>query len=85
MTLDIFICAEPGPEFNVRLQAVMNAAARVSDSIPAHVQALAVSLLNCADENASVRTIGVARSVLDDFAAEAIDDKTFQRAWRTLA
>lgn len=85
MTLDIFICAEPGPEFNARLQAVINAAARVSDSFPAQVQAFAVSLLNCADENASVRTIGVARSVLDDFAAEAIDDKAFQRAWRTLA
>ncbi|MCY4018362.1 MAG: hypothetical protein OXG39_03050 [Chloroflexi bacterium] len=85
MTLDIFTCAEPGPEFNARLQAVMNAAARVSDRLPAQVQAFAVSLLNCADENASVRTIGVARSVLDDFAAEAIDDKAFQRAWHNLA
>ncbi|MDE2859285.1 MAG: hypothetical protein OXN94_15680 [Chloroflexota bacterium] len=85
MTFDILVCAEPGPEFNVRLQAVMNAAASVSDSIPARIEAFAVSLLNCADPNASVRTIGVARSVLDDFAAEAIDEKAFQRAWRTLA
>ncbi len=85
MTFDILVCAEPGPEFNVRLQAVMNAAASVSDSIPAQIEAFAVSLLNCADPKASVRTIGVARSVLNDFAAEAIDEKAFQRAWRTLA
>jgi len=85
MTLDIFICAEPGPELTARLQEVMGAAARLSDSFPTEIQAFAVSLLNCADENASLRTIGVARRILDDFAEDKIDDKTFQRAWRTLA
>ncbi len=85
MTLDIFICAEPGPELTARLQEVMGAAARLSDSFPTEIQAFAVSLLNCADANASLRTIGVARRILDDFAEDKIDDKTFQRAWRTLA
>lgn len=84
MTFDILVCAEPGPEFNVRLQGVMDAAVSVSDSIPPQIAAIAVSLVNCADPNASVRTIGVERSVLDDFAEEKIDAKTFQRAWRPL-
>ena len=84
MTFDILVCAEPGPEFNVRLQGVMDAAVSVSDSIPPQIAAFAVSLVNCADPNASVRTIGVERSVLDDFAEEKIDAKTFQRAWRPL-
>ncbi|MCY4069988.1 MAG: hypothetical protein OXG60_01685 [Chloroflexi bacterium] len=84
MTLDIFICAEPGPEFTARLQEVMDAAARLSDSFPTEIQAFAVSLLNCADANANVRTIGVARSILDDFAEEKIGAKTFQKAWRPL-
>ncbi len=85
MTFDILVCATPGPEFNARLQAVMDAAASVSDSIPAQIQAFAVSLVNCEDPKASVRTIGVASSVLDDFAQEKIDAKAFQRAWQTLA
>lgn len=85
MTLDILVCAAPGPEFSARLPAVMNAAADVSDSFPARIQAFAVSLLNCADSSASVRTVGVARGILDDFAAAAIDEKAFQEAWRTLA
>lgn len=84
MTFDILVCAKPGPEFTVRLQAVMDAAVSVSDSIPAQIQAFAVSLVNCEDPDASVRTIGVARSILDDFAEEKIDAKTFQEAWRPL-
>ncbi len=84
MTFDILVCAKPGPEFNARLQAVMDAAVSVSDRIPAQIQAFAVSLVNCDDPNASVRTIGVARSILDDFAEEKIDAKTFQEAWRPL-
>ena len=85
ITIDILICAAPGPEFNERLQAVMNAAVTVNADIPQDIEAFAVSLVNCADENASVRTIGVARSVLDEFAADEIDAKTFQRSWQPLS
>ena len=85
MTIDILVCAAPGPEFNTRLNGVMDAAVSVHESIPAQIEAFAVSLVNCDDPNASVRTIGVARSILDDFAEGEIDAKTFQRAWRPLA
>ena len=85
ITIDILICAAPGPDFNERLQAVMNAAVTVNADIPQDIEAFAVSLVNCADENASVRTIGVARSALDEFAADEIDAKTFQRSWQPLS
>ena len=85
MTVDILVCAAPGPEFNLRLNGVMDAAVSVHESIPAQTEAFAVSLVNCDDPDASVRTIGVARSILDDFAEGEIDAKTFQRAWRPLA
>ena len=84
MTIDIFICSEPGPEFNTRLDAVMVAAANLHESVPEQVEAFAVSLLNCADPDDSARTIGVDRSILDDFATGEIEAEVFQQAWRLL-
>ncbi len=84
MTIDIFICSEPGPEFNTRLGAVMDAAANLHKSMPEQVEAFAVSLLNCADPDDSARTIGVDRSILDDFATGEIEAEAFQQAWRLL-
>ena len=84
MTIDIFICSEPGPEFNTRLDAVMVAAANLHESVPEQVEAFAVSLLNCADPDDSARTIGVDRSILDDFATGEIEAEVFQQARRLL-
>ncbi len=84
MTIDIFICSAPGPEFNTRLGAVMDAAANLHESMPTQVEAFAVSLLNCADPDDNARTIGVDRSILDDFATGEIEAEAFQQAWRLL-
>lgn len=84
MTIDIFICSAPGPEFNTRLGAVMDAAGNLHESMPTQVEAFAVSLLNCADPDDNARTIGVDRSILDDFATGEIEAEAFQQAWRLL-
>ncbi len=84
MAIDIFICSAPGPEFNTRLGAVMDAAANLHKSMPEQVEAFAVSLLNCADPDDNARTIGVDRSILDDFATGEIEAEAFQQAWRLL-
>ena len=84
-TLVVRVCAAPGDEFSQRLSDVMNALASSAADIPAGIEGLAASLLNCADESASPRVIGVSRAAMDEFASEAIDAKTFQQAWQVLS
>ncbi len=85
MTIDMLVCSAPGSEFNARLNAVMQAAADLRASIPAQVEAVAVSLVNCANRDDIPRTIGVDRDVLEEFALGRIELDAFQGAWRLLA
>ena len=60
-TLDILVCATPGTQFNQRLNGIMDAAVSQSANMPTNIEAFAVSLVNCDDPNASIRTVGVTR------------------------
>jgi hypothetical protein len=84
-TLFIQACAIPGPEFNERLNALMNAVVSFADDLPDEVEAFGAGLLNCDDPDASLRIIGVARSSINDFASDGINAKEFQRAWQPLS
>ena len=84
-TLVIQVCAVPGPEFNERLNIVLNAVVGEADDIPQTVEAVGVGLLNCDDDDASLRIIGVQVSQILEFANEVIDAKDFQRAWQPLS
>ncbi len=81
-TMVLFICAAPGPEFNERLNLLMNAVVAVAPEIPADIKAVAAGLWNCADEAAVVRVIGTTVSVILDFVDGALDAKEFQRSWQ---
>ena len=85
VTVDILVCAQPGEQFNFRLNTVMLAAVEARDQLPEESDAVAVSLLNCADANASVRTIGALRSDIDQFAAGQLDQSAFQQTWQPLS
>ena len=84
-TLDIWVCAAPGSEFDARLSAALEAAASLDAEIPEDVEAVAVSLLNCADDEAAARTIGVERSAIRDYAAGQIDVDDFRELWKPLS
>ncbi len=84
-TLILHVCATPGREFNERLIRVMNAVVEFAEEMPESIDAVATGLLNCSDEDAALRVIGVARSVVMEHAAEEIDAKEFQRAWQLLS
>jgi hypothetical protein len=84
-TLIIQVCAIPGPEFNERLNTVLTTVASLAEDLPDDIEAVAAGLLNCDDPSASLRVIGVARSVLSAFASEEIKAKDFQRAWQPLS
>lgn len=84
-TLIIFVCAIPGPEFNARLNTVMTTAASLADDLPEAIEAVAAGLLNCDDEQASLRIVGVAGETLVAFANEEMKTKEFQRAWQPLS
>ena len=84
-TLVIQACAVPGEEFNTRLKILLMATVAVYESLPDRVEAVAAGLLNCDDPEARQRVIGVARSILLDYAAEEIEAKEFQRAWQPLS
>ena len=84
-TLVIQFCAVPGREFNARLNHVMNAMVGLVDGIPEDIEAVAAGLLNCDDEEASLRIIGVPVNVMQEYADEEIDAKDFQRAWQPLS
>ena len=83
-TVVIQACAVPGSEFSDRLKTVMYTVADTAEDIPEAADAIGVGLLNCADEDASLRIIGVLASQIQQFANEEIDDKEFQRAWQPL-
>lgn len=84
-TLVIRFCAVPGPEFNDRLNVVMNAAVALADDMPEGIQAFGAGLLHCDDPDAKLRIIGVKRRAIIDFANEEIKAKDFQRAWQPLS
>ena len=84
-TLVIQLCAVPGREFNARLNHVMNAMVGLVNGIPEDIEAVAAGLLNCDDEEASLRIIGVPVNVMQEYADEEIDAKDFQRAWQPLS
>ncbi len=84
-TLIIHVCAVPGPEFNTRLNIVMDAVVNAAAAIPAELDAVAAGLLHCGDPDANRRVIGVQVDVIQQFAAEEIEPKDFQRAWQPLS
>lgn len=84
-TIDILVCAAPGAEFNERLNGIMDSAVDQQPSMPADIEAFAVSLVNCDDPNATVRAIGVTRDLIEAYAAGEIDRKAFQQAWQPLS
>ncbi len=84
-TIAILVCATHGTQFNERLNGIMDAAIGQYAIMPTDVEAFAVSLLNCDDPNASVRTIGVTREMVSAYATREIDRKTFQQSWQPLS
>lgn len=83
-TLVFRVCAVPGPQFQTRLGSVMNAVASLDAGIPENAAAIAVSLLNCADEDAAPRAVGVEWDMIQSYANEEIDARDFQRSWQAL-
>lgn len=83
-TVVIQVCAVPGREFNARLNQVISAMAALADQIPESTEAVAAGLLNCDDDSASLRIIGVPVGDIQQYLAEDIDAKEFQRAWQPL-
>ena len=84
-TLVIIVCAIPGPEFNQRLSTVLNAVVSLEEDLPEDIEAVAAGLVNCDDEEAGLRIVGVTRATISAFADEEIDSKDFQRAWQPLS
>ncbi len=84
-TIVIQVCAVPGIEFNARLSLVINAMVDLADMIPADTEAVAAGLLNCDDDSARLRIIGVSVEAIQQYLDEAIDSKEFQRAWQPLS
>lgn len=84
-TLVIFVCAVPGPEFNQRLSTVLTTVVSLEAELPEEADAAAAALVNCDDEDASLRIVGVTRATISAFANEEINSKDFQRAWQPLS
>ena len=83
-TVVVRICAIPGDEFGRRLSAVMMAAAGRHAALPVGIDGFALDIVNCSEPDSSPQTVGVPRAVMQEYAAESIDDKTFQQAWRAI-
>ncbi|MYD09559.1 MAG: hypothetical protein F4X02_05880 [Chloroflexi bacterium] len=84
-TLVIQTCAVPGREFNARLSQIIHAMVDLTDDIPEGTDAVAAGLLNCAENSASLRVIGVSVEIIQQYLEEEIDSKEFQRAWQPLS
>ncbi len=84
-TLVLQVCAVPGQEFNARLNRVMDAVVELAEELPEGIEAIAAGLINCSDEDAALRMIGVDISAVLEYAAEEIDAKEFQRTWQPLS
>ena len=83
-TLVIIACAVPGTEFNARLDTVLTTVVDLANRLPEEIEAVAAGLMNCDDEDASMRIIGVSRETVEAFANEEIRAKEFQRTWQPL-
>lgn len=84
-TIVIQVCAVPGTEFNARLNQVINAMVDLVDAIPEGAEAVAAGLLNCDDEDATLRVIGVSVETIRQYLDEDIDAREFQRAIQPLS
>jgi len=84
-TLVIIACAVPGPEFNARLDKVLTTIVDLANRLPEEIEAAAAGLLNCDDDEASMRIIGVSRETVEAFANQEIRAKEFQRTWQPLS
>ena len=84
-TLVIIVCAIPGPEFNQRLNTVLTTVVSLEADLPEDIEAVAAGLVNCDDDEAELRFVGVTRATISAFANEEIDSKDFQRAWQPLS
>jgi len=84
-TLVIIACAVPGPEFNARLDKVLTTIVDLANRLPEEIEAVAAGLLNCDDEEASMRIVGVSRETVEAFSNEEIRAKEFQRTWQPLS
>ena len=84
-TIVVQVCAVPGREFNTRLSQVINAMVDLADELPDETDAVAAGLLNCDDESANLRIIGVSVEIVRQFQNQDIDAKEFQRAWQPLS
>ena len=58
---------------------------KLADDIPADADAVAAGLLNCDEDNANPRVIGVSVETIQQFLDEEINSKEFQRAWQPLS
>lgn len=84
-TIVIHVCAVPGSEFSTRLNRVIDVAVELADAIPEGAGAVAAGLLNCDDEDAALRIIGVAVETIRQYLDEDIDSREFQRAIQLLS
>ncbi len=84
-TLVFIACAVPGPEFNARLEKVLTTIVDLANRLPEEIEAVAAGLLNCDDDEASMRIVGVSRETVEAFANEEIRAKEFQRTWQPLS
>lgn len=83
-TLVVNVCATPGPESSLILNGVMDVLVDSNSSLTDDIEAIAVSLIDCANDDGQSRTIGVDRTVMQQLADEEIELKDFQRAWQPL-
>ena len=84
-TLVVAVCAVPGLEYSSRLDTVLTTVASRAEDLPEEIEAVAAGLLNCDDDEASLRIIGASRATLLAFANEEIESKEFQSAWQPLS
>lgn len=83
-TLDISVCAAAGAESSLTLNSVMGVLVELASDAPEDVEAFAVTLVDCNNEQSATRTIGVERSFVQSFSDEEIALKDFQREWKPL-
>ncbi len=83
-TLDFHSCAVPGPQFTERLNVIMQVVVSLSKGIPEGVEAIAVSLMNCDDVDATMDTVAVARDLVQAYASDEIGEREYQQGWKPL-
>lgn len=83
-TLVVNVCATPGPESSLVLNGVMDVLVASNSTIAEDIEAVAVSLVDCANDEGATRTIGVDRTIVQQLSDDEIELKDFQRAWQPL-